>query len=457
MINLTRERNEMPQQDSAVRCSNFGEVALGFTQADAIREAMRCLNCRKKPCTTGCPVGMHIPAFIAKVAEGDFEGAYEEISIVSCLPAVCGRVCAQEIQCEQQCVHAENGEAVGIGRLERFVADYHAAHCAATTEIAAKPSGKRVAVIGSGPAGIACAGDLAKLGYAVTIFERMQVAGGILCYGIPEFCLPNEVVDREISALRAEGVELVTGAGVDAGRTVDSLFADGFAAVFVGNGAEVPMEMHIPGEELSGVYNANDYLTQINLNRDELPSAYRQCKRAVIVGCGNVAIDAARCARRMGAEVTIVYRRTLAESPARLEEIHHAQEEDIAFRLLTNPVAFIGENGKLTGVKCVQMALGEPDESGRRRPVEISGSEFVIPADTVVLSIGTSFSDDITANTEGVSTGKRGGIDVDDCGATSRPGVFAGGDAVTGPATVVAAMGAGKRAAAGIHQYLSKK
>ncbi|MDY3014058.1 MAG: FAD-dependent oxidoreductase [Evtepia sp.] len=455
MINNVRERNPMPQQDISVRCSNFDEVALGYTPADAIREAMRCLKCRKKPCTAGCPIGQRIPEFIERVSEGDFEGAYEIINSKSCLPAVCGRVCPQENQCEKNCAQAVRGEAVGIGRLERFVADWHAAH----SEVTAAPvekKGKKVAVIGSGPAGIACAGDLAALGYDVTIFEKLSYAGGILTYGIPQFVLPNTVVEREVAELKARGVEIVTSSPIDKSKTVDDLFSAGYDAVFVGNGAAVPQTPRGLDTSLEGVWAANDYLTEINLNSETMPASIKNAKSVVVVGGGNVAVDAVRCARRLGAETTIVYRRTLEEAPARREEIHHTQEENIAIMELTNPVECYGKDGVLVGVKCEKMALGEPDESGRRRPVG-TGEFFDLDCDNLVIATGTTYSEDVVGSTTGIDKDKWGGIATDDGCKTSRPGVFAGGDAVTGPATVVLAMGAGKRAAVSIDEYLSGK
>ena len=455
MINNVRQRNPMPQQDVQVRCRNFEEVALGYTEADAIREAMRCLRCRKKPCVAGCPIGQRIPEFIACVSEGDFEQAYEILSSKSCLPAVCGRVCPQENQCEKNCAHALKGEPVAIGRLERFVADWHAAHHPVT---AAQPeqNRKNVAVIGSGPAGIACAGDLAALGYRVTIFEKLGYAGGILTYGIPQFVLPNQVVKREIAELKARGVEIITGTAIDQAKTVDDLFASGYDAVFVGNGAAVPQTPGGLDTSLKGVWSANDYLKEVNLNRAALSASIREAKRVLVVGGGNVAVDAVRCARRLGAETVMVYRRTLAEAPARREEIHHTQEEHIEIKELTNPVSCYGENGVLTGVRCETMRLGEPDASGRRRPVG-TGIYFDVPCDNLVIATGTTYSEDIVGHTNGIETDPRGGIATDDEGRTSRPGVFAGGDAVTGPATVVLAMGAGKRAAVSIDAYLTER
>lgn len=455
MINNVRERNAMPEQDINVRLTNFDEVALGYTEADAIREAMRCLKCRKKPCTTGCPIGQQIPEFIAKVAEGDFEAAYEIITVKSSLPSVCGRVCPQEQQCEKNCAHALKGEAVGIGRLERFVADWHAARNAVSVPEVEK-KGKKVAVIGSGPAGIACAGDLAAMGYDVTIFEKLSYAGGILVYGIPQFVLPNTVVDREIETLKARGVEIVTSAPIDKNKSIDALFAEGYEAVFVGNGADIPQTPRGLDTSLEGVWSANDYLTEVNLNTDNLPANIKDAQRVLVVGGGNVAVDAVRCAKRLGAETIMVYRRTLAEAPARRDEIEHTREESIEIKELTNPVECIGENGVLTAVKLEKMTLGEPDASGRRSPVG-TGEYFTIECQNLVIATGTSYSEDVVDTTTGIDKDKWGGIAVDDDCKTSREGVFAGGDAVTGPQTVVKAMGAGKRAAVSIDAYLSAK
>ena len=455
MINNVRERNAMPEQDINVRLTNFDEVALGYTEADAIREAMRCLKCRKKPCTMGCPIGQQIPEFIAKVAEGDFEAAYQITAVKSSMPSICGRVCPQEQQCEKNCAHALKGEAVGIGRLERFVADWHAARNAVSAPEVEK-KGKKVAVIGSGPAGIACAGDLAAMGYDVTIFEKLSYAGGILVYGIPQFVLPNSVVDRELETLKARGVEIVTSAPIDKNKSIDALFADGYEAVFVGNGADVPQTPRGLDTSLEGVWSANDYLTEVNLNTDNLPASIKDAQRVLVVGGGNVAVDAVRCAKRLGAETIMVYRRTLAEAPARRDEIEHTRSESIEIKELTNPVECIGENGVLTAVKLEKMTLGEPDASGRRSPVG-TGEYFTVECQNLVIATGTSYSEDVVDTTTGIDKDKWGGIAVDDDCKTSRPGVFAGGDAVTGPQTVVKAMGAGKRAAASIDAYLSAK
>ena len=455
MINNVRERNPMPEQPIEVRCDNFNEVALGYTEADAIREAMRCLNCRKKPCVAGCPINQQIPEFIAKVAVGDFAAAYDIITVKSCMPSICGRVCPQEQQCEKNCAHALKGEAVGIGRLERFVADWHAARNPVSAPEVEK-KGKKVAVIGSGPAGIACAGDLAAMGYDVTIFEKLSYAGGILVYGIPQFVLPNSVVDRELETLKARGVEIVTSAPIDKNKSIDALFAEGFEAVFVGNGADIPQTPRGLDTSLEGVWSANDYLTEVNLNTDNLPASIKDAQRVLVVGGGNVAVDAVRCAKRLGAETIMVYRRTLAEAPARRDEIEHTRSESIEIKELTNPVECIGENGVLTAVKLEKMTLGEPDASGRRSPVG-TGEYFTVECQNLVIATGTSYSEDVVDTTTGIDKDKWGGIAVDDDCKTSREGVFAGGDAVTGPQTVVKAMGAGKRAAVSIDAYLSAK
>ena len=454
MINNVRERNPMPEQPIAVRCDNFNEVALGYTEADAIREAMRCLNCRKKPCVAGCPINQQIPEFIAKVAVGDFAAAYDIITVKSCMPSICGRVCPQEQQCEKNCAHALKGEAVGIGRLERFVADWYAARNPISVPSVEK-KGKKVAVIGSGPAGIACAGDLAAMGYDVTVFEKLSYAGGILTYGIPQFVLPNEVVDRHIDTLKAQGVEIVTSSPIDKSKSIDALFADGFEAVFVGNGADIPQTPRGLDTSLEGVWSANDYLTEVNLNTAALPASIKEAKRVLVVGGGNVAVDAVRCAKRVGAEPIMVYRRTIAEAPARRDEIEHTREESIEIKELTNPVECIGKDGKLVAVKLEKMTLGEPDASGRRSPVG-TGEYFEIECDNLVIATGTSYSEDVVDTTTGIDKDKWGGIAVDDGCMTSRPGVFAGGDAVTGPQVVVKAMGAGRRAAVSIDEYLSK-
>ena len=463
MINLVREKNPMPEQAPDVRNKNFLEVCTGYTEEMAIREAMRCLKCRKRPCMTGCPVMVKIPDFIAKVAEGDFEAAYQIISETSSLPAICGRVCPQENQCEGKCVHAIKGEAVGIGRLERFVADWHAANFGDVEIEPAQSNGHKVAVIGAGPAGLACAGDLINKGYDVTVYEALHKTGGVLVYGIPQFRLPKEIVAKEVAKLEAKGVKFVTNAVVGRAFTVDELMKEeGFESVFIGTGAGLPSFMNIPGENLIGVCSANEYLTRINLMKaylDEYDTPIMHADKIAIVGGGNVAMDAARCAKRMGAsEVYIIYRRSMDELPARAEEVHHAMEEGIVFKLLTNPVEIKGdENGVVTGIECVSMELGEPDASGRRKPVVVEGSNHVIPVDMVIMSIGTKLNTLILDTTEKLEANKKGGIGTDDAAATNREGIFAGGDAVTGAATVIKAMGAGMKAPASIDAYLTGK
>lgn len=454
MPNMSPKKNEMPSQAPEVRARNFDEVALGYTEEQAIDEAKRCLNCRNMPCVSGCPVRIHIPAFIAKVAEGDFEGAYRVISEASSLPAVCGRVCPQETQCESKCVRGIKGESVGIGRLERFVADYHMKH---SEEKVAEPkkNGHRVAVIGSGPASLACAGDLAKRGFDVTVFEALHTPGGVLVYGIPEFRLPKEIVRREIDGLRELGVDIECNMVIGKILSIDELEERGYEAVFIGTGAGLPKFMNIPGENLPGVLSANEFLTRVNLMkayREDSDTPIRLSSRVAVVGGGNVAMDAARCALRLGAnEVSIVYRRSEAELPARREEVEHAKEEGIVFRFLTNPTEILaGEDGTVGALKCVEMELGEADASGRRRPVTKEGSDFVIEADTVIMALGTSPNPLIKSTTEGLETQKWGGIVADEHGLTSRENVYAGGDAVTGAATVILAMGAGKAAAQAI-------
>lgn len=463
MINLVRERNPMPEQAPDIRNKNFLEVAKGYTEEMAINEAMRCLKCRKKPCMSGCPVMVKIPDFIAKVAEGEFEEAYQIISETSSLPAICGRVCPQENQCEGKCVHGKKGEPVAIGRLERFVADWHAANYGDEEIKPAEGNGHKVAVIGAGPAGLACAGDLINKGYDVTVFESLHKTGGVLVYGIPQFRLPKEIVAAEVAKLEAKGVKFVTNAIIGRAITVDELMEEeGFESVFIGTGAGLPAFMKIPGENLLGVCSANEYLTRINLMKAYLPeydTPIQYAKNIAVVGGGNVAMDAARCAKRMGAEnVYIIYRRSADEIPARAEEIHHAVEEGIDFRYLTNPVAVKGtEDGHVCGIECVKMELGEPDASGRRRPVEVKDSNFVLDVDCVIMAIGTKLNTLILDTTKNLEANAKGGIGTDAEAATNRPGVFAGGDAVTGAATVIKAMGAGKVAAAGIDDYLSKK
>ena len=462
MPNMNPKKNPMPSQDPAVRRRNFDEVALGYTEAMAIDEAERCLNCKNMPCVSGCPVGIAIPSFIQKVKTGEFEEAYRIISESSSLPAVCGRVCPQETQCESKCVRGIKGEPVGIGRLERYVADRHNA---GTQELPARvhSNGHRVAVIGSGPSGLTCAGDLARKGYEVTVFEALHTAGGVLVYGIPEFRLPKAIVSREIDALRAMGVDIEVNTVVGKTVSIEELMREqGFEAVFVGSGAGLPRFMNIPGENLKGVYSANEFLTRVNLMKAYLPDSatpVQHARRVAVVGGGNVAMDAARCAMRLGAEeVTVVYRRSLEELPARREEVEHAMEEGIQFRLLTNPTEILGdEAGFVRGMTCLRMELGEPDASGRRSPVEIPGSEFLLECDCVIMSIGTSPNPLIKSTTEGLEVNRRGGIVVEEStGKTSLDGVYAGGDAVTGAATVILAMGAGKTAAQAIDQYLTR-
>ena len=462
MANMSLKKNPMPSQDPNVRNKNFDEVALGYTEEQALDEAQRCLHCKNKPCVAGCPVGIHIPDFIAKVAEGDFEGAYQIITQQSSLPAVCGRVCPQETQCEQKCVRGIKGEPVGIGRLERFVADWHNKNvCEAPRKPA--PNGHKVAVIGSGPSGLTCAGDLAKKGYAVTVFEALHTAGGVLVYGIPEFRLPKDIVQKEIDGLKALGVDVQTNMVIGRVLSIDELLEQGYEAVFIGSGAGLPRFMNIPGENLKGVYSANEFLTRVNLMKAYQPGSdtpIEHAKRVAVVGGGNVAMDAARCAKRLGAEeVFIVYRRSEKELPARAEEVEHAKEEGIVFHLLNNPTQILGdENGNVKGMECIRMELGEPDASGRRRPVEVPGSEFTLDVDCVIMAIGTSPNPLIKSTTQGLETQKWGGIIVnEETGLTSREGVYAGGDAVTGAATVILAMGAGKTAATAIDQYIQSK
>ena len=461
MPNMKIPRTDMPQQEPAVRAKNFLEVATGYTMQMALDEASRCLHCKHKPCVNGCPVNINIPDFIKMITEENFEGAYQVISESSSLPAVCGRVCPQESQCESKCVRGIKTEPVAIGRLERFVADYHNEH---STEKIQKPesNGHKVAVIGSGPSGLTCAGDLAKLGYEVTIFEALHTAGGVLQYGIPEFRLPKAIVNKEVDNLRDLGVDVETSMVIGRVLSIDELMEDGYEAVFIGSGAGLPRFMNIPGENLKGVYSANEFLTRVNLMKaykEGSTTPIMHAKRVAVVGGGNVAMDAARSALRLGAEeVNIIYRRSDAELPARAEEVHHAKEEGIIFRTLTNPVEILGDDDDaVTGIKCVEMELGEPDASGRRRPIVKEGSEFTIPMDCVIMSIGTSPNPLIKSTTEGLDTQKWGGIIADEDGLTSRPFVYAGGDAVTGAATVILAMGAGKKAAAAIDEAIKNK
>ena len=462
MPNMSLKKNPMPSQSPEERSKNYKEVALGYTREQAIDEAQRCLHCKNRPCVSGCPVRIHIPDFIAKVAEGEFEEAYQIISQSSSLPAVCGRVCPQESQCEMHCVRGIKGEPVGIGRLERFVADWHNAHSEAAPAVP-EQNGHKVAVIGSGPSGLTCAGDLAKKGYKVTVFEALHTAGGVLVYGIPEFRLPKSIVQKEIDSLRALGVDVETNVVIGKTITIDELMSEyGYEAVFIGSGAGLPKFMGIPGENLKGVYSANEFLTRINLMKAYKPvcdTPIQHGKHVAVVGGGNVAMDAARCARRLGAEVTVIYRRTEAELPARREEVEHAMEEGIEFRFLTNPVEVLaGEQGWMRGVRCQRMELGEPDASGRRRPVAVEGSEFDLEMDCMIMALGTSPNPLIKSTTQGLETQKWGGIVADEAtGLTSREGIYAGGDAVTGAATVILAMGAGKNAAAAIDEYIQSK
>ena len=461
MANMSLKKNEMPVLPPEYRATVFREVALGYTREQAIDEANRCLNCKNKPCVSGCPVGIDIPAFIEKVAKGEFEAAYKIISLSSALPAVCGRVCPQETQCEQKCVRGIKGESVAIGRLERFVADYH--NTLNNIEILRTEAlPHKVAVIGSGPSGLTCAGELAKMGYQVTVFEALHIAGGVLVYGIPEFRLPKQIVQKEIDGLKSLGVEIKTNSVIGKTFSIDELMTEyGFDAVFIGSGAGLPKFMKIPGENLKGVYSANEFLTRINLMKAYLPDSdtpVHRAKRVAVVGGGNVAMDAARCAKRLGAEVYIVYRRGMEELPARHEEIEHAIEEGIIFKTLTNPTEILGDQkGFVSGIKCVEMTLGEPDASGRRRPIVKKGSEFQIEVDCVLMALGTNPNPLIKSTTEGLETESWGGIIADENGKTSREGVFAGGDAVTGAATVILAMGAGKTAAKAIDEYIKSK
>ena len=459
---MSPNKVKMPEQNPNVRNKNFEEVSLGYTKEQAMEEATRCLNCKNKPCVGGCPVNVPIPAFIEKVAAGDFEGAYEVITTENALPAICGRVCPQENQCEGKCVRGIKGEPVGIGRMERFVADWHMAN-AKETEVNIEKNGMKVAVVGCGPAGITCAGELIKKGYDVTVFEALHKPGGVLSYGIPEFRLPKDLVAKEIESVQKLGVDIETNVIVGRSITIDELMEDGYKAVFVGSGAGLPRFLNIPGENHLGVYSANEFLTRVNLMKGykfpECPTPVKVGKKVAVVGAGNVAMDAARTALRLGAEVHIVYRRSEEEAPARLEELHHAKEEGVQFDLLTNPKEIlVDENGWVKGMKVIKMELGEPDASGRRRPIEIPGSEYEIELDTVIMSLGTSPNPLISSTTKGLETNKRKCIVAEEeNGQTSKAAVFAGGDAVTGAATVILAMGAGKAGAKGIHEYLSKK
>ena len=462
-INMRLDKNEMPSQDPNVRNKNFLEVALGYTEEQALDEAARCLHCKNHPCVDGCPVNVRIPEFIAKIVERDYEGAYQVIHQTSSLPAVCGRVCPQESQCEMHCVRGKKGDPVGIGRLERFVADWHNAHSTEAPE-KPQPNGHKVAVVGSGPAGLTCAGDLAKKGYEVTVFEALHLAGGVLVYGIPEFRLPKDIVQHEVEGLKELGVDIETNMVIGKVLTIDELMNDyGFEAVYVASGAGLPRFMGIPGESLNGVYSANEYLTRVNLMKaykEDSRTPIMKSKSVAVVGGGNVAMDAARCAKRLGAEnVYIVYRRGMAELPARKEEVEHAEEEGIVFKTLTNPTEVLGdENGWVKGMTCVEMELGEPDASGRRRPIVKEGSEFVLNVDTMIMALGTSPNPLIRSTTPGLDADKHGCLITNGPdGLTSRPMVYAGGDAVTGAATVILAMGAGKEAARAIDAAIKAK
>ncbi len=461
MPNMTPTKTPMPEQPPMVRNKNFEEVTLGYTEEMAIGEAQRCLNCKTKPCVSGCPVNVRIPEFIACVADGRFEDAYKIITSTNALPAVCGRVCPQETQCESKCVRGIKGESVGIGRLERFVADWHMKNGSDDIEVP-KKNGHKVAIIGAGPAGLSCAGDLASRGYDVTIYEAFHAAGGVLIYGIPEFRLPKAIVAKEVDKLKKMGVDIETNMVIGKVLSVDELFDMGYEAIFIGSGAGLPAFMNIEGENLVGVYSANEFLTRINLMKaylNDYDTPIKKAKNIAIVGGGNVAMDAARCAKRLGAEhVYIVYRRSLDEMPARQEEIHHAKEEGIEFLLLTNPVRILGDDkGMVRGMECVKMELGEPDASGRRRPQPIEGSNYVLDLDSVIMAIGTSPNPLIRSTTEGLEANKKGCLVADDTMKTTREGVYAGGDAVTGAATVILAMGAGKQAAQSIDEYIQSK
>jgi len=462
MANMSLKKVPIPEQDPKVRSKNFDEVALGYTEEMAVEEAKRCLNCKHKPCVSGCPVNVQIPEFISLIADGRFEEAYEKIIETNSLPAVCGRVCPQETQCEEKCVRGIKGEPVGIGRLERFAADWAMSNTKRTYKKVSK-NGKKVAIVGSGPAGLSCAGDLIKMGYDVTIFEAFHLAGGVLVYGIPEFRLPKSLVQKEIETLLEQGVEIKTNMVIGKVLTIDEIFEEGYSAVFIGSGAGLPSFMHIPGENLNGVYSANEFLTRMNLMKaykEDAETPVMRGRSVAVIGGGNVAMDAARCALRLGADnVYIVYRRSEAEMPARLEEIHHAKEEGIIFKLLTNPTKILGDDkGWVKGMECVEMELGEPDASGRRRPIAKSGSEHVVDVDTVIIAIGTSPNPLIRSTTPDLATNKWGCIIADEqTGRTSKEGVFAGGDAVTGSATVILAMGAGKKAAKAIDEYIKSK
>ena len=462
MADMSLTKNPMPEQDPVIRAKNFDEVALGYSEDQAIAEAKRCLNCKNPLCRTGCPVSVRIPEFIQKVVEGDFDAAYDILTSTNSLPAVCGRVCPQEKQCESKCIRGKKGESVGIGRLERFVADYHnAKKDKGTVEVPAS-NGHKIAVIGSGPSGLTCAGDLCKMGYDVTIFEAFHKSGGVLVYGIPQFRLPKEIVQIEIDNLVAMGVKIVNNAVIGKSETVDELFEDGFEAVYIGSGAGLPQFLHIPGENLLGVYSANEILTRTNLMkayRDDYDTPLKHFHNVAVVGGGNVAMDAARVAKHLGdGHVYITYRRGIEELPARKEEVEHAIAEGIEFQLLNNPVSVVGdENGRVTGIELIRQELGEPDEKGRRSPVPVEGSNWVLPCDAVIIAIGTSPNPLIRSTTPNLNVTRKGAIETDENGKTSREGVFCGGDAATGSATVILAMGAGKTGAMSIDEYIRSK
>ncbi len=462
MPNMDKNKTAMPEQEPMVRNKNFQEVALGYTEEQAKIEAARCLGCKNQPCVAGCPVNVHIPEFIKKIVEGSYEAAYLINTSTNSLPAVCGRVCPQESQCEERCVRGIKGEPIGIGRLERFIADWHMAHDTGVTASVPDKNGHKVAVVGSGPAGLTCAGDLAMAGFDVTVFESLHETGGVLIYGIPEFRLPKAIVKKEIERLESMGITIRKDVVIGRTITIDELFEDRFEAVFIGSGAGLPQFLGIEGESLLGVYSANEYLTRINLMKSYLKdydTPAVKSKYVAVVGGGNVAMDAARCAQRMGAEkVYIIYRRSMTELPARAEEVHHAVEEGIEFKLQNNPVKILGdENSRVTAIECVRMELGEPDDSGRRRPIPVEGSNFTIDVDTVIIAVGTSPNPLIKSTTEGLQANRWGCLIADDRGLTTRDGIWAGGDAVTGAATVILAMGAGKTSARAITEYINKK
>ena len=462
MADMRLTKHEMPEQDPAVRVKNFDEVALGYTDELAAAEANRCLNCRHPLCVIGCPVSVRIPSFIQKIVEGDLEASYEILTSTNSLPAVCGRVCPQEKQCESMCIRGKKGESVAIGRLERYVADHHNAGRHKDAVEVPPSNGHRIAVVGSGPSGLTCAGDLRKKGYDVTVFEAFHKSGGVLVYGIPQFRLPKEIVQVEIDHLTAMGVKIVNNAVIGKSETVDELFEDGFEAVYIGSGAGLPQFLHIPGENLLGVYSANEILTRTNLMkayRDDYDTPLKHFHNVAVVGGGNVAMDAARVARRLGdGHVYITYRRGMDELPARKEEVEHAAAEGIEFQLLNNPVSIVGdENGRVTGIELIRQELGEPDEKGRRSPVPVEGSNWVLPCDAVIIAIGTSPNPLIRSTTPNLKVTRKGGIETDEAGITSREGIFCGGDAATGAATVILAMGAGKIGAISIDEYIHSK